>query len=67
LTGIFLGQDLFNLYVAIEVLTFSAADPVVAGGRCSALRLGGCLALGKVLGPDLGAGPHGRRPSPGPW
>jgi formate hydrogenlyase subunit 3/multisubunit Na+/H+ antiporter MnhD subunit len=66
LNGLFLGRDLFNLYVAIEVLTFSAVPMVCLKGHAAQLRaafryllfalLGSALYL---LGAGLMLGVHG--------
>ncbi len=66
LNGLFLGRDLFNLYVAIEVLTFSAVPMVCLKGHAAQLQaafrylmfalLGSALYL---LGAGLMLGLHG--------
>jgi formate hydrogenlyase subunit 3/multisubunit Na+/H+ antiporter MnhD subunit len=66
LNGLFLGRDLFNLYVAIEVLTFSAVPLVCLKGHAEQFRaafryllfalLGSALYL---LGAGLMLGVHG--------
>jgi len=66
LNGLFLGRDLFNLYVAIEVLTFSAVPLVCLKGHAPQFRaafrylmfalLGSALYL---LGAGLMLGIHG--------
>ena len=66
LNGLFLGRDLFNLYVAIEVLTFSAVPMVCLKGHAAQLHaafryllfalLGSALYL---LGAGLMLGVHG--------
>jgi formate hydrogenlyase subunit 3/multisubunit Na+/H+ antiporter MnhD subunit len=66
LNGLFLGRDLFNLYVAIEVLTFSAVPLVClkggAGQFAAAFRYLLFALLGSVLyllGTGLMLGLHG--------
>ena len=66
LNGLFLGRDLFNLYVALEVLTFSAVPLVCLKGHAEQFRaafryllfalLGSALYL---LGAGLMLGVHG--------
>lgn len=59
LNGLFLGRDLFNLYVAIEVLTFSAVPLVCLEGRAAQLEAAYRYLLFALLGSVvylLGAG-----------
>lgn len=59
LNGLFLGRDLFNLYVAIEVLTFSAVPLVCLKGHAEQFRAAFRYLLFALLGSAmylLGAG-----------
>lgn len=53
LSAVFIGQDLFNLYVAIELLTFTAVPMVCLGGSAETLRAALRYLLFALLGSVL--------------